>query len=727
MRRAPPLVSVLLAAHDAVRYVGAAIESVLGQTLRELELVVVDDGSTDGTPELLAAVSDPRLVVVRNEERLGLASSLNRALGAAAGRYAARLDADDVALPRRLERQLAALRARPELALVGSAVLELDAAGRLGRAHTMPSGSRAVRWHAHFGSPFLHPTVLFDRALLERHGLRYDERFAESEDFDLWSRLLDVADGDNVEEPLVLYRVHSEQATMRRRDVQRAFQREVALRRIRAAAPGLGDERAELAWRVGAGEGVEPDVAERAGDAFLELLSRFEAAHGTSDSVRTAAARALARSGFLREAVGLRPSLPLHAAAARLRRRRAGRSAHREAEATLQRIRGQAAGPTPVRVTVVSPEPTPYRSGLFDRVTERPEIDLTVLYAGRTVAGRTWEIAPRHRGVTLQGVRLPGVRRLLRHDYPITPGVFRALAEARPHVVVVSGWSTFSSQAAVLWCRRRRVPYVLLVESNDRDPRPAWRRLVKRLVVPRVVRRAAWVLTVGTLARESVVARGADPARTGRFANTIDVAAVSARAEGLAPRRRELRAELGAHDEDVVVLSVARLAPEKGLDTLVRAAAEMALPGLLVVVAGDGGERDALARLARELGVDLRLLGDVQPASRLVEIYAAADVFALLSHHEPWGVVVNEAAACALPLVLSDRVGAAYDLLADGDNGHLVPAGDAAAAAAALTRLAAAADIRRAAGARSRELVGGWGYEPSVEDFVTAVRAAACR
>jgi glycosyltransferase involved in cell wall biosynthesis len=88
---------------------------------------------------------------------------------------------------------------------------------------------------------------------------------------------------------------------------------------------------------------------------------------------------------------------------------------------------------------------------------------------------------------------------------------------------------------------------------------------------------------------------------------------------------------------------------------------------------------------------------------------------------------VNEAAASGLPLVLSDRVGAAYDLLREGENGYVVPAGDAVAAAAAFRRLAGDADLRRTAGARSRELVGGWGYEPSVESFVTAVREAAAR
>src|SRR5918992_3828194 len=126
------------------------------------------------------------------------------------------------------------------------------------------------------------------------------------------------------------------------------------------------------------------------------------------------------------------------------------------------------------RVVVVSPEPTPYRSPLFDRIAARPDLDLTVVYAARTVAARTWSVKPRHRAQFLAGVRLPGVRRLLRHDYPITPGVARALRRAQPDVVVVSGWSTFASQRAIAWCRRHRVPYVLLVESHDLGPRSSW-------------------------------------------------------------------------------------------------------------------------------------------------------------------------------------------------------------------------------------------------------------
>ena len=119
----------------------------------------------------------------------------------------------------------------------------------------------------------------------------------------------------------------------------------------------------------------------------------------------------------------------------------------------------------------------------------------------------------------------------------------------------------------------------------------------------------------------------------------------------------------------------------------------------------------------------LALVGDVD-WDRIVEPYVSADVFALLSAREPWAVVVNEAAACGLPLVLSDRVGAAHDLLRDGENGALVPAGDVDAAAKALRELAADPKRRAEQGARSRELARDWGYGPSVEGFLDAVREA---
>ena len=288
-----PLVSVLLAVHNDARFLGAAVDSVFDQTRRDLELIVVDDASTDETAELLAQITDRRFVLIRNDEQLGLATSLNRGLDRANGTYVARLDADDIALPQRLERQLARIRAAPAVGIVGSGVVDLTADQKQGKTHLMPAGSRPLRWHALFSSPFFHPTVLVDRQVLDEHDLRYDPAFLESEDYDLWTRLFAFTDGDNVQDALVLKRVHPGQASQHRRELQESFQRQVALREISRLAP---DVDAELAWRVGARKQT-PRGARR---EFLRLLAAFERKHGRDRAVRKAALRALARAGWSR-------------------------------------------------------------------------------------------------------------------------------------------------------------------------------------------------------------------------------------------------------------------------------------------------------------------------------------------------------------------------------------------------------------------------------------------
>ena len=694
-----PLVSVLLATHDDARFLREAIESVLGQTSGDLELIVVDDASTDETGELLAALDDQRLVVLRNQEQAGLAASLNRALDQATGRYVARLDADDVASTDRLERQLAWMEAKPELGVVGAGIRDLHANGELGRVHLMPRGAGALRWHALFSSPFFHPTVLVDRELLERHELRYDPKFLESEDYDLWTQVFEFAEGDNLREVLVNKRVHPGQASLRRGELQQSFQHQIALREIARIAPHLSGVEADLAWRLATAQTIPDDSRKEAGRALVALLAEFEARYGRQSGVRAAVAKALGRAALFGEMAKLGPRLRSH------RRVAPGK---------------------PLRVTVVSPEPTPYRAPLFDLLAERPELDLTVVYAATTVAGRPWSVEPRHRSVFLRGVSVPGARRLIRHDYPLTPGVVRALQAAQPDVVVVSGWSTFAAQTAITWSRARRIPYVIHVESHDLEPRAGWRRAVKATIVPRILRRASSVLVVGSAARDSVIARGATPERVRVFANTVDVSTWARRADELAARRAGERTEAGLPDDEVVVLCVARLVPEKGLDTLARAIAATGDERLVLRVAGQGPELSRLLDLCSELGLRSSMGGNF-PADELAEQYVEADVFALLSRHEPWGVVVNEAAASGLPLVLSDRVGAARDLLVDGENGFVVPADDVDAAAAALKRLADDPELRRSMGARSRELVRDWGYEPSVESFVAAVREATSR
>ncbi len=267
------------------------------------------------------------------------------------------------------------------------------------------------------------------------------------------------------------------------------------------------------------------------------------------------------RASLLRRALMLDPALLSHATARRVRRAEAVRRVRKEAEALAlaDDHRDRA-----VRVTAVFPEPTPYRAPLLDRVAALPEIDLTVVYAAETASPDAPGTSSRHIGPSsCEGSASRAPSASLHHDYPLTPGVVGALTDARPDVVVVSGWSTFAAQAAIAWCRLKDVPYVLVVESHDEGPAVRLAATVKGTVVPPVVAHASGVLVTGTLARDSMISREVRRPNACGSSRTPSTSRSSAHsADRLSGRRPELRRALGAAPDDVIVLS--RRAPRAG-------------------------------------------------------------------------------------------------------------------------------------------------------------------
>ncbi len=160
-------------AYNAEQYVVAAITSILTQTFTNFELLVIDDGSTDKTQALVAGIGDPRLHYYRNDRNLQLSATLNRGLALARGDYIARMDADDLALPHRLAVQADYLDRRPEVDLIGSGMLRFGDRRRGIVASRPVTDPHLLRWRQHFSNQIFHPTVMFRRHALERHGLQY--------------------------------------------------------------------------------------------------------------------------------------------------------------------------------------------------------------------------------------------------------------------------------------------------------------------------------------------------------------------------------------------------------------------------------------------------------------------------------------------------------------------------------------------------------------------------
>ncbi len=181
-----PFITVLMPVYNAENHLAEALDSILTQTYTCFELLCIEDGSTDSSPEILSqyAEKDSRIRILSNGANKGIAFSLNRGLAESHTDLIARMDSDDVSLPERLTLQTKFMNANPTVQVCGGA-MEIQETGAL---HPLPQTDAGIRIHMLWGSPFCHPTVMFRRALIVSAG-GYRESMVPAEDYDLWARL----------------------------------------------------------------------------------------------------------------------------------------------------------------------------------------------------------------------------------------------------------------------------------------------------------------------------------------------------------------------------------------------------------------------------------------------------------------------------------------------------------------------------------------------------------
>ncbi len=263
---AEPRVSVIMAVYDAEKYLREAVESVVAQTLKDCELIVVDDASTDASLAILQSYADPRIRLLRNPTNLGQCVSRNRALAAAQGRYIAVLDADDVALPTRLEKQAQWLDGHPEVGVLGSDAIIIDEEGKeRGLWHCAHNDDVDLKWQILFNNPFIHSSVMLRKSVLDQTGGYSNEegiRRSFVEDYELLSRITRCAQSAVVPEILLKYRVHSHGASSRIRAEQQRGVGYVARRNIGwILGSACRKDEAESVGRLSCGDGRDRQLA----------------------------------------------------------------------------------------------------------------------------------------------------------------------------------------------------------------------------------------------------------------------------------------------------------------------------------------------------------------------------------------------------------------------------------------------------------------------------------
>jgi len=253
-----PIVTVLMPVRNASPYIVAAVESIRRQTERRFRLLVIDDGSTDNGLDKVASMNDERISLFPDRRELGIAHRLNWGIDQSQSAFIARMDADDFSEPDRLARQVEFMRQHPDIAISGTWYRVFH--GRtLTKPVVLPTEHEALRAMTLFASPFAHPTVMFNRELINRANIRYSADFPHAEDYELWERAAGLLRLGNIPEALLRYRVHPFQVSSRHNSIQRQTADAIRRRALQRLGISFSEEEFELHCACGSGS-IEGDL-----------------------------------------------------------------------------------------------------------------------------------------------------------------------------------------------------------------------------------------------------------------------------------------------------------------------------------------------------------------------------------------------------------------------------------------------------------------------------------
>lgn len=402
----------------------------------------------------------------------------------------------------------------------------------------------------------------------------------------------------------------------------------------------------------------------------------------------------------------------------------------------------QSASPqkSPFRLAILISHPVQYFAPLFRRLAQQPEIDLTVLYCSlhgaRMVSDPGFGISFAWDVPLLGGYRHKELKNFWRGQPKgffgyINPGVIKHLRTGGYDAVIVFGWGSLATWLAFAGCRLAGIPWMLygdtisLYEADYRWPK----RELRSMLLRTLFKATSAFLISGAFNRQFYEQHGVSSDKCFDVPLSVDVEHFSRRAEEAKLRQQELRSELGIPPDEVIFLFVGKLVrwkrPQDLLEVLKRL--RLSTPNIAVAFVGEGELRPSLEAQTVKLGLDsVHFLG-FRNQSELPQMYAIADAFVLPSSSDRKPLVVNEAMACGLPVIVSDRTGVwgPGDIVRDGENGFVYPCGDMDALAEAVRKLAADPDLRHRMGKRSAEIIQNFDYEKCVDGILAALNSVA--
>jgi glycosyltransferase involved in cell wall biosynthesis len=374
------------------------------------------------------------------------------------------------------------------------------------------------------------------------------------------------------------------------------------------------------------------------------------------------------------------------------------------------------------RLVILTEIISPYRIPLFNTLAREPEIDLHVIFLAETDPNlRQWQVYKQEIKFSYQ-VLSSWRRRIGRYNGLLNFGLKAALKTATPDVILCGGYNYLASWQAISWARSRGVPFFLWSESNVQDMRSG--HMPVELLKDKFLKRCSGFVVPGRSAREYLHAHKMEDSLIFTAPNAVDNDLFRNAAEVARQQADQQRAQLRLPDR--YFLFVGRFVREKGVFDLLSAYAKLDEPiraqvGLVYV--GEGAARQELKERAAALRPGMvRFAGFVQ-RDRLAAYYALAEMLILPTYSDPWGLVVNEAMACSLPVIVSRVAGCAADLVRENWNGLLASPGDVPSLVKSMKTMAGNRELLLSMGANSAQLISSYSPAAWTRGIVQTIEA----
>lgn len=379
-----------------------------------------------------------------------------------------------------------------------------------------------------------------------------------------------------------------------------------------------------------------------------------------------------------------------------------------------------------IKVAVLNNIVAPYKIPLFNALAKYKDIDLNVLFLSSTAYNRRWNTQLYEKDMHFRHSVLPNWKIPFffkeKIEYVINPTFLYHFIKNKYDVVITSGWVDMSCHITYLLSFLFGYKYIIWSESTVNEP--SMQRTLTRPFVRWLIRHASGFIATGSRAKEYLVALGADAKKITIAYSTVDIEYFLRKSIIPTREKNVMKENLHIPPKNRVILFVGQFIQRKGIDILLHAFSEIRIPDVSLLLLGYGTEETYIRTFMRdhpELSIALAPHVEV---NRMPEYYGIADIFVLPSWEETWGVVVNEAMASGLPVIVSDKVGCEPDLVHSGENGYIFNSGKHAELRDCIIRLLVDKKLRLHMGKNSKRLIRSVVPSSAAEQFITSIHYA---